>query len=474
MEKNTHVRINTEIHSISQDTRYIRKQKLSRHGSFRSKSRLSRESKVPDNQKCEVAERLLSVFNRFDVNMDRPDDVQEYFWSQDFAKDFLLLCTHVKGVFQSEERLFKLRGPVHVFGDIHGNLEDLFFFRNKLWPQGMGLTAGKFLFLGDYVDRGMEGLEVLTFLFASKMCTRHKIFMLRGNHELPYVNGWEAHYKERSFLSQCKARFGKSLGERVWRGANEVFDYLPMACTIDEKIFCSHGGIPRQRQGDSEEDTRLEDIANLPVPARLNPLKISGEDFDDEYAFRNPELSGWKATLAMDLLWGDPCPGEAPHEDDEYSSDDSEQENRALDEFGFGPGHRGGAAIMFGQRAVDDFFERFNFSVMLRAHQASLAGVHITKEGKIITVFSTSKDHGLGENSSCAYLLVEDLQVTVVNRDPYSYSRTRHRRHEIAAQEEAPKPGFMQKRTSSGKKTSLTKKLLFKSPISQNHAAHVA
>ena len=30
------------------------------------------------------------------------------------------------------------------------------------------------------------------------------------------VNGWEEHYGEKSFLFQCKKRFGRVIGEKIW------------------------------------------------------------------------------------------------------------------------------------------------------------------------------------------------------------------------------------------------------------------
>ena len=67
------------------------------------------------------------------------------------------------------------------------------------------------------------------------MCPR-KMYMLRGNHELRRVNGWEAWYKEGCFLAQCKKQFGAELGATVWEEVNLAFDAMPLAAVVDDKV----------------------------------------------------------------------------------------------------------------------------------------------------------------------------------------------------------------------------------------------
>lgn len=312
-----------------------------------------------------------------------------YFSSVKFASDLCAICKYVSSIFENEDRVLTLQSPVHIVGDIHGNLQDLNLFSKNIWPLGMELTAGNILFLGDYVDRGQFGLEICAYLFAYKLLLPDKLFLIRGNHETRNINGWTERYGTGSFLFQCRTRFGPDEGNRVWQAVNDVFDRLPLASVIDKKVFCVHGGVPRvqkQVQEKSETsnavaDTRMESIQNMPCPAMLVPPLETETDMS--------------VRLALDLLWADPA------------SEQEEMSGIVSNITGFGKSERGGDMICFGMQAINEFLDTYQFSHIIRAHQANPHGITISKSARVITVFSTSKDHGCGPSATCGCVLVD-------------------------------------------------------------------
>lgn len=68
-------------------------------------------------------------------------------------------------------------------GDLHGNLPALLAMEARLWPAGAALLPAGLLFLGDFVDRGAWGVELLAYLLAAKLQRPRALHLVRGNHE---------------------------------------------------------------------------------------------------------------------------------------------------------------------------------------------------------------------------------------------------------------------------------------------------
>ena len=67
--------------------------------------------------------------------------------------------------------VLRVDAPIKVFGDIHGQYQDLMRFFD-LWncPSENGdIESFDYLFLGDYVDRGSHSLETICLLMALKV-----------------------------------------------------------------------------------------------------------------------------------------------------------------------------------------------------------------------------------------------------------------------------------------------------------------
>jgi len=337
-----------------------------------------------------LAKRILAMFQD-------PASHTTYLRSTQFAHDILKLCHTIKNLLQNSPRCAFLSSPCYVFGDIHGNLEDLHFFSDNIWRLGMSLTAGNFVFLGDYVDRGRNCLECVAYLLLMKLLLPHKVTLLRGNHETRDVNGWEEHYGERSFIYQARARFGDELGFLVWEESNKVFDRMPLSCVIDQDIFCVHGGIPRSMS--------IQDVLMVPRVAGINPPY----EHESEKAQQ----------VASDCIWSDPA-----SEEQEHSTVNADT--------GFGESLRGGGAICFGHKAVTDFLQRHNYSYIMRAHEAHADGVAVSKGARVFTVFSTSKDHNQGSKAMAGCILVDSEKLQIINRSPAYKNQYVHRRDSVS------------------------------------------
>ena len=111
------------------------------------------------------------------------DLIRQYiFETGKISKDLLLeLCVRAAPVLGNEPNLLRIEGKVVIVGDIHGQFFDLVAMLRKLSQPGHKNT--KILFMGDYVDRGEYGPEVIIYLLALKLRFPVDVFLLRGNHE---------------------------------------------------------------------------------------------------------------------------------------------------------------------------------------------------------------------------------------------------------------------------------------------------
>ena len=119
----------------------------------------------------------------------------------------------------------------------------------------------------DFVDRGKNGLECICLLLAYKIKYPENFFLLRGNHECASIN------RIYGFYDECKRRYNIKL----WKKFQEVFNVLPIAAVVDEKIFCVHAGIspelntPQQINNVMRPTDVPDSGARLPAPPAAAP-----------------------------------------------------------------------------------------------------------------------------------------------------------------------------------------------------------
>lgn len=138
------------------------------------------------------------------------------------------------------------KSTVAMWGDLHGSVHSLLRSLIRLKDEGYIDDTFKIIrsdfymfFLGDFVDRGTYGVEVMYTLLQLKLANPHRVFLVRGNHE-------DAGICERfGFGKELDVKFGiKSNKELVY----SLYEYLPVAIFLGRKnstsfVLCCHGGI---------------------------------------------------------------------------------------------------------------------------------------------------------------------------------------------------------------------------------------
>ncbi|KAH6654974.1 calcineurin A CNA1 [Truncatella angustata] len=269
---------------------------------------------------------------------------------------------------REEPNLLEMDAPITVCGDVHGQYYDLM----KLFEVGGDPAETRYLFLGDYVDRGYFSIECVLYLWCLKIHYPKTLWLLRGNHECRHLTDYF------TFKLECKHKYS----EAIYEACMESFCCLPLAAVMNKQFLCIHGGL-------SPELHTLDDIRNID-------------------RFREPPTQG----LMCDILWADPL-------------EDFGQEKTS--EF-FMHNHVRGCSYFFSYPAACAFLEKNNLLSVIRAHEAQDAGYRMYRKTRttgfpsVMTIFSAPNYLDV-YNNKAAVLKYENnvMNIRQFNCTPHPY-----------------------------------------------------
>ncbi|KAI9491046.1 Metallo-dependent phosphatase-like protein [Zychaea mexicana] len=271
-------------------------------------------------------------------------------------------------ILKQEPNLLHLAAPITVCGDTHGQYYDLM----KLFEIGGDPASTRFLFLGDYVDRGYFSIECVLYLWALKIWYPKSFFLLRGNHECRHLTDYF------TFKIECEHKYTN----RVYDACMESFCALPLAAVMNKQFLCVHGGL-------SPELHVLDDFAKI-------------------NRFCEPPTHG----LMCDLLWADPM-------------ENFGQEN-TRDHFVHN--HVRGCSYFYSYAATCAFLERNSLLSVIRAHEAQDAGYRMYRKSKttsfpaVITIFSAPNYLDVYNNKAAVLKYENDvMNIRQFNCSPHPY-----------------------------------------------------
>ena len=144
-------------------------------------------------------------------------------------KDVVKIINLSFAIIKSEPNALSIKDPVTIVGDLHGQYYDLV----RLLNIGGEPEHTKYLFLGDFVDRGCFSVEVMILILSLKICFPKTVFLLRGNHECRQMT------QSFNFRQEVLYKYDAEIYDLFI----DLFDALPLAAVINGKFLAVHGGI---------------------------------------------------------------------------------------------------------------------------------------------------------------------------------------------------------------------------------------
>lgn len=157
---------------------------------------------------------------------------------------------------------------VYVAGDLHGDYDS---FVKILSLHNKAASDTLLLFLGDYADRGKQGVEIITKL-NHLLQSNENIIALKGNHEL-YFNGFPA-FSPCNLVEEARSKYPS--WENFYSEVLSSFISKLYTAAIINNVLFVHGGVSSRIKTVKD----LEDIKNEKILLWSDPSCTKGEHKD--------------------------------------------------------------------------------------------------------------------------------------------------------------------------------------------------
>lgn len=180
-------------------------------------------------------------------------------------------------------------GKIVIIGDIHSSFHSLWEILDRLMNVEKIFESDKMIlkkhnyifFLGDMIDRGPYGVEVLYFVFKLKLLNFDSVFIINGNHEDKTT------YEDFGFGYEMEQQFNDA---NYTKFVDVFLKYLPSAIYLKNdfgQIFhMSHGAFDMRFAGFNESNETYNPNNNLQKLLKSDKFKFALVDFEDGNNFK--------------------------------------------------------------------------------------------------------------------------------------------------------------------------------------------